>query len=239
MSMEREEDLIQENRRLQRKIKLLEEALQQERSVHAKYNEAIQKIKEKDKALLELNRTLEMKVQERTVELTAAIDKLAHLASTDSLTQINNRMRFNILLSQKIAETSRSKDGIGLVLFDIDRFKDVNDTFGHQAGDRVLTELAALIKNHIRKSDIFARWGGEEFALILDDCHLSCIRDMAEELRMVVENHDFNLDHFTLTCSYGVTLLKTSDTTNSAIERVDKALYVAKQRGRNRVVTRL
>ena len=105
---------------------VLEEALQQERSVHAKYNEAILKIKEKDKALLEMNRTLEMKVQERTVELTSAIDKLAHLASTDSLTQINNRMRFNILLSQKIAETSRSKEGIGLVLFDIDRFKSYN-----------------------------------------------------------------------------------------------------------------
>ena len=121
-----------------------------------------------------------------------------------------------------------------LVLFDIDHFKRVNDTFGHQTGDDVLVELAGLVKKQIREVDFLARWGGEEFVLLLAHLELHKAQGVLENLRLKIENHTFP-DVRRLTCSFGATAFRKDDDEKSLIERADKALYQAKEMGRNQV----
>jgi diguanylate cyclase (GGDEF)-like protein len=171
-------------------------------------------------------------------EVTSIVEKKQQYkqdAYTDELTQIDNRARFNILFDKAI-ETSKEKQiPLSIVLLDIDNFKHVNDCHGHVVGDNVLKLFTALILDNIRVEDSFSRWGGEEFVLLLSDTALKNAKDIAENLRGVIENYDFGIDK-KLTCSFGVTIGNEGDTSGSLFERVDKALYKAKNGGRNRVV---
>ena len=119
-------------------------------------------------------------------------------------------------------------------MFDIDRFKEINDIFGHQAGDSVLSELASLIKDNIRKDDFLARFGGEEFMIISNNISVGGAVELAEKLRFKIENHGFSLK-IKVRCSFGVTGYKRDDTAESIVKRADEALYKAKENGRNRV----
>lgn len=154
-------------------------------------------------------------------------------ASFDSLTKIYNRDFFNKMANIKIDKYKYGRDSFVLVMMDIDHFKNVNDTYGHLVGDEVLIDLSNLIKTHIRENDIFARYGGEEFVLLLD-VNLEKSRYVVEHLRDVIEKKEFNKVS-KITCSFGITEYKKNDTINSMIKRADKALYEAKERGRNRV----
>jgi diguanylate cyclase (GGDEF)-like protein len=171
-------------------------------------------------------------------EVTSIVEKKQQYkqdAYTDELTQIDNRARFNILFEEAI-ETSKEKQiPLSIILLDIDNFKHINDRHGHVVGDNVLKLFTALILNNIRVEDSFSRWGGEEFVLLLSDTTLKNAKDIAENLRDVIENYDFGIDK-KLTCSFGVTVGNEGDTSGSLFERVDKALYKAKNGGRNRVV---
>jgi diguanylate cyclase (GGDEF)-like protein len=156
------------------------------------------------------------------------------LATTDSLTGIANRQEFSSLLEREVALAIRYGTPVSLVMYDIDYFKHVNDTFGHDEGDNVLQAVTGLVKTHIRATDIVARWGGEEFMLLMPQTNMEAARNVAEKLRRVIAEYTFD-EIGKLTVSFGVTEFEAEDDKGSLMKRVDAALYQAKERGRNRV----
>ncbi len=157
-----------------------------------------------------------------------------YLAFTDSLTGISNRLQFSKVLRDEIDRKRRTETPMALILVDVDHFKHINDTYGHNAGDEALRTLTDLISSGIRHTDFFARWGGEEFVLLLrdDDCHVALTT--AEKLRNQIASADFPAIG-RVTCSFGVTAWEPGDTPASFVARADKALYASKRAGRNRV----
>lgn len=162
-------------------------------------------------------------------------EKLQKLATVDSLTGIYNRYKMNEEIDVEIGRNKRYGEGFALVMFDIDHFKAVNDTYGHDIGDYVLTELSRIIAKEIRESDNFGRWGGEEFMLILPKLNKEEAVRVSEKLRDKVKNHTFK-DISQVTISIGTTVFTADDTKETLLKRVDNALYTAKREGRNRVV---
>lgn len=162
---------------------------------------------------------------------------LENQATTDSLTGTFNRRKFLELLQMEIQQSKRSRTPLAVIFFDIDNFKSINDTYGHDAGDRVLQELARLVTAMIRESDIFARFGGEEFVILVHNNDVRTGRELAEKIRSRVEQHSFP-PMGTVTCSFGVAQFFADDTAESIIKRADDAMYTAKQGGKNRVETR-
>ncbi len=156
-----------------------------------------------------------------------------HEANYDSLTQIYNRNMLHRLMDKKIFQTEDDKSTFVLIMMDIDFFKKVNDTYGHLVGDDVLINISQLIKKYTRSSDIFARWGGEEFILVLDT-DLTKGVEIANILRKHIENEVFDTVK-TITCSFGITVYKEKDSLDTLIKRADEALYNAKESGRNKV----
>lgn len=174
----------------------------------------------------------ERRRQEEELKRVHAI--LERQATTDTLTGVYNRHKFNELLDREVQEALRYQHTLSLIMFDIDHFKKVNDTYGHIAGDVVLKEVAGLVSENIRKVDIFARWGGEEFLILSPNNAFTSAQQLAEKLRTQIENNKFNCP-VTVTCSFGLTQFEEGDTIDSLIKRADYALYLAKERGRNRV----
>ncbi len=156
-------------------------------------------------------------------------------ANYDALTRIYNRRRFLELLDRGIKNAQRLNHELSLVFFDIDHFKNINDTYGHNIGDEVLKSLTALTSQTIRSSDVFARWGGEEFLILIESTTLENAAKMAEKLRKVIMEHEFP-EVKTVTCSFGVATYHSDETGESFIGRADSALYRAKEGGRNRVI---
>ena len=154
-------------------------------------------------------------------------------AHTDTLTGIQNRQGFLSVVDGYIRDARQSRHPFAVIFFDIDYFKEVNDRYGHAAGDRVLAELSALIQKSLRKSDYFARWGGEEFVILLPDTSSDEAAGLAEKLRQRVARHRFS--HGSLECSFGVTQFHLEEEKEALMQRVDTALYRAKKEGRNRV----
>ncbi|MBU0720633.1 diguanylate cyclase [bacterium] len=162
-------------------------------------------------------------------------EKLENRANYDTLTNIYNRNRFNFFLNKEIENASRYGAIFSLIMFDIDHFKSINDTYGHDVGDIILKELTKLVAEHTRSVDIFARWGGEEFMIISRTEIFHC-EDFAEKIRKVIDENTFShVKH--VTCSFGVTQYRHEDTVDSIAKRCDENLYSAKENGRNRVVS--
>lgn len=157
------------------------------------------------------------------------------LAQYDELTKIYNRKKFNDELSKEIDRAIRYDHPLSLAMFDIDHFKNINDSFGHPVGDFVLKEVVHVVNKEIRKSDIFCRYGGEEFCLLMTATKLEMAYDTADRIRKVLEEHVFG-DVGTVTCSIGVAEYRQDDTPESFVKRSDDSLYNAKQSGRNKVV---
>lgn len=155
-------------------------------------------------------------------------------ADTDKLTGIFNRNRFDRIVEREINHLKGTKKSTVLVMFDIDYFKKINDTYGHIVGDEVLKGLVRVVRKNIRFNDIFARWGGEEFVIMVPDISVKGAEILCNKLRGVIKHTKF-AKTISLTCSFGITPLLESDTVKKAIERVDKALYEAKRNGRDRV----
>ncbi|EHK59903.1 sensor domain-containing diguanylate cyclase [Halomonas sp. GFAJ-1] len=160
--------------------------------------------------------------------------QLAHSAVTDHLTGIYNRKRFDEEVDKALARRRRSGVNTALILLDIDHFKLVNDTYGHDVGDQVLIDITRLLQQHLRVQDLLARWGGEEFVMLLSDTTLADGFQLAERLRQLIAEHTFSAG--AITASLGVTLLHADDTPSQCIKRLDLALYQAKRAGRNQVV---
>lgn len=159
---------------------------------------------------------------------------LQERATTDVLTGLRNRQHLDSQLALEINRSERYGTLLSFILFDIDHFKLINDQFGHLAGDSVLKELAATVGTDIRKLDIFARWGGEEFVIVLPGCDLKSAMLAAEKLRVRIENHLFD-DGLRVTCSFGVSQYRAGDTSETITARADNAMYASKKYGRNRV----
>ena len=186
--------------------------------------------------LTRLNGELEEKVKERTRELEAAMAKLEDMATTDQLTGAFNRRKFDEIIEREVEGLRRYEQPLGLIIFDLDHFKRVNDQFGHVAGDEVLKELVNLLKINIRPTDCMIRWGGEEFLILVPHTDLEGARALAEKIRIKIENHIFPaVEHITI--SAGVTQYQPDDKPDQFVIRADRALYRAKAAGRNQVVT--
>ncbi|MEW6738390.1 MAG: diguanylate cyclase [Nitrospirota bacterium] len=156
------------------------------------------------------------------------------LAETDPLTKIYNRLKFDNIFTSEIMKVQRYGTPLSLIMFDIDDFKQINDTYGHNVGDNVLIEITKIVSNNIRTTDIFARWGGEEFVILTPNTDMEHARELSERLRAAIEDSIFK-KAFTVTCSFGVAEFREDDTTDTLSKRADDALYEAKKSGKNRV----
>ena len=169
-----------------------------------------------------------------TEELKRLNALLACQAATDELTGIPNRSKFNESLSNEILRSKRFRLPLSVIIFDIDNFKKINDTYGHNTGDCALQYLTGLVMKVMRKHDLFARWGGEEFLIMVTNTDQHGAELYAERLRLMIEKFDFP-EVGRLTCSFGVAEFAHDDTDDVLINRADQALYRAKVGGRNRV----
>lgn len=158
------------------------------------------------------------------------------LSSTDALTGVLNRAGLHKVID-KVFQKNQDKADLGILLFDIDHFKKINDNHGHDCGDLILKELAKLITQNIRQQEAFGRWGGEEFVLFCAQVKEEQLKSLAEKLCRLVATYQFSpADAQHITVSIGATLITPNDTFAGALKRADLALYDAKLRGRNRVV---
>jgi len=163
--------------------------------------------------------------------------KLLEIVSkTDKLTQVYNRMELDKCLENEYNRYQRHKNIFSVILVDIDHFKSVNDTYGHQVGDSVLIEMANLLKENSRKTDIVGRWGGEEFMVICIDTDIDGATTLAENLRKTTEAFEFNVVKYK-TISVGVSEINDTDNIETLLKRTDKHLYKAKENGRNKVIS--
>lgn len=164
--------------------------------------------------------------------------KLEEMATTDKLTGVANRQVFDMLFNQAFKYSKRRGGPLSAIMLDLDHFKQVNDTYGHPAGDVVLKATAQTVKRLIRDSDIVCRWGGEEFFVLLPDCDQVQAVAVAEKIRHTLETQkgvSFGAQTISITASFGVAELLPGDSKVDLIRRVDNALYIAKEKGRNSV----
>ncbi len=167
-------------------------------------------------------------------ELEIKNKKLEEMATIDSLTGIYNRQKFDEIVAVEQYKNKRYGRISSLIMFDIDFFKNVNDMHGHLVGDRVLKEIVDVVKVHIRVSDFFARWGGEEFMILAPETKSEDAIKLAEKLRHHIEEAVY-ADSLRVTCSFGVSTSSSEDDFYEVIKKCDDALYKAKRGGRNRV----
>jgi diguanylate cyclase (GGDEF)-like protein len=158
--------------------------------------------------------------------------ELLKLATTDSLTGIGNRRLFEETYQAHQLVLGKYNPALHLLIFDIDDFKAINDTYGHNIGDIVLKELAELVSNSIRQSDVFVRWGGEEFAILLRYSKPERVIKIAEHVCTAINHHNF-VAAIRITCSFGLTKIYSFEDLETVIDRADKALYRAKLDGKN------
>jgi diguanylate cyclase (GGDEF)-like protein/PAS domain S-box-containing protein len=169
------------------------------------------------------------------------ISTLNHLSTTDSLTGLLNRRALNEMLHHEIDRSSRYDNNLSLVLCDIDKFKKINDTFGHSAGDRALLAVAAVLRQTLRKSDLLGRYGGDEFMIILPETSLAGAKKLAEKVRQAVEELDIEVPgnkRIRFTLSMGVaSCCSPIENIDTLVALADTALYASKEAGRNMVST--
>jgi len=188
-------------------------------------NEEIKRVE----LLEEINQKLEFEVEKRTEEL-------EHIAITDGLTQLYNRTKMDIELQKLEGIYKRYGRVFSVIMIDIDYFKSVNDTFGHQVGDSVLKQFATILKQNIRSTDFIGRWGGEEFLIVCIETSEENAIEVASNLRKKIETTFFEkVGHKTM--SVGIAQMEDGLVLDDLINNADKALYFAKENGRNQVVT--
>jgi len=171
-------------------------------------------------------------------ELKEKSNLLEYQASHDSLTGLNNRNKFKDIFGKEMRRGFRYDNDLTIVLFDLDHFKKINDTYGHQVGDEVLKDIAQVVIANVREHDTIVRWGGEEFLLLLPETDVEGAANVADKIRISIENKKVSSKELNITASFGVTVLKETDNEDSFLSRADEALYEAKDSGRNKVVTK-
>lgn len=190
------------------------------------------------KSIQDYQQNLEEKIEERTKELEEKNLQLEKLSVTDKLTDVFNRIKLDSVLETELARSGRYATALSIIILDIDHFKRVNDNFGHQTGDSVLVEFAAILKSSVRNTDTVGRWGGEEFLIICPETDTKGALSLAENIRNKIEEHSFKTVG-RVTASIGVSTFTAGDKEKDMIGRADTCLYKAKESGRNRVICTL
>ncbi len=170
--------------------------------------------------------------------LRQTVGELRRATHTDALTGIGNRPFLEGRLRAVVAEFEGRKPTAGLLFLDVDRFKQVNDAYGHEVGDKVLRMVASTLSNGLRKSDVVGRWGGEEFiAILYETTSDEFLYSVSEKIRSLIEASRLDLENISLsvTVSIGVTMMRSNDTPETFIRRADELMYRSKQSGRNRI----
>lgn len=194
-------------------------------------DEIITKISKLNNELANMTRELKKK----NIKLKKANQKIEELLRTDKLTGLSNRRHFMEYFEKMISNAKRHSIPLSLVMCDLDKFKNINDSYGHDVGDKVLENMGELLQNETRDEDLAARIGGEEFTIILNSTSLENGKNYAERVRKKVSKLDISQLPENITISLGVTEFKESDDQESFLKRADKALYKAKNNGRNQV----
>ena len=192
------------------------------------------RLENQNRQLVTLNQELEAKVWQRTRELEQKNLELERLATFDRLTGLVNRAKLDEVITAELTRSNRYGNSFGLIMLDIDHFKVVNDTHGHQVGDQVLQLFAEHLRHGVRDVDVPGRWGGEEFLIICPESDQQGLVALAQSLRKCIQSRDF-VGVGKKTASFGVTVFEKKDTIETIVGRADKALYIAKEAGRNRV----
>ncbi|WP_164966718.1 GGDEF domain-containing protein [Aliarcobacter trophiarum] len=160
--------------------------------------------------------------------------KLEIMSSIDYLTQVNNRKSIDYFLQENEKIFKQCSNEFSIILIDIDNFKEINDTYGHLIGDKVLIKIAEVLKKYVRDTDIVGRFGGEEFIIICSNTKQEGVKKLAENLRKILLKQDFEILR-QVTASFGIASYKDTDNIDELIKRADRALYLAKSKGKNRV----
>ncbi|QPJ66484.1 MAG: diguanylate cyclase [Candidatus Nitrohelix vancouverensis] len=191
-----------------------------------------------NKELNEANVKLENKILERNKELEESNEELKKLSLTDPLTKLLNRRSCDERFQYEMARFDRAKIPFCVILCDLDHFKEINDSFGHDAGDYVLAESARILKENARRTDMIFRWGGEEFLALLTGTEMKGALAVAEKFRATIEETQFEKDDakIKVTLSLGVSLFQSGQSMSECIKVADQNLYAAKQAGRNLIV---
>ena len=178
------------------------------------------------------------KLESQSSELRKQVLESQNKALIDSLTELPNRMAYDQRMQQEYARWKRYHNTLLIMVWDIDYFKQVNDRYGHQAGDKVLKVVAQVLQKNLRETDFVARFGGEEFVSLMPETTLGGGYKVAEKIRGIIEKLEFHYrgDNVKVTISCGISLFVENDTPDSAFSRADKALYQAKEQGRNRCI---
>jgi diguanylate cyclase (GGDEF)-like protein/PAS domain S-box-containing protein len=210
------------------------------RVIGAHHNISAQKYIE-EKGVLEMD-SLQKVIDRQTAELNKAnkelsekISLIEHSANTDRLTNIANRFHFDNKIKDEIARVKRFNEPLSIILFDLDKFKAVNDSLGHAEGDKILVRVANILSDNLREIDLPVRWGGDEFLVLLVNSSIQQALLVAEELRLLI-SEDHYINKHGVTGSFGVASLINDETAENIVIRADKALYKAKKSGRNNVV---
>ncbi|MBY4676633.1 transporter substrate-binding domain-containing protein [Marinobacterium sp. CAU 1594] len=174
-------------------------------------------------------------LREAHAEIAEQNRNLAQLSTTDTLTGLSNRLKLDRELAGEVVRAERYQRSLSLLLIDIDHFKQVNDSFGHQTGDEVICRVADALNTHVREADVVGRWGGEEFLVLCPETSLQAACGLAEKLRRLIEACDFAIAG-QCTASIGVAAWRYGEAPDELMKRADDALYLAKGQGRNRVV---
>ena len=208
--------------------KEIQEHKQKEAVQREKYQHQLEELGQKIKAM-----------ESETGELQTKLIVANTNALRDTLTDLPNRLAYDERLKMEIARWQRYHTPLCLVVWDVDYFKKVNDQYGHQVGDKVLVHVAGLFSSHIRRADFIARFGGEEFVMLLPHTNKHSALKVAEKLRSIIEQSPLTVNDITLsvTISGGITQLFKGDTHETAFEKADQALYRAKELGRNQCYT--
>lgn len=193
-----------------------------------------QRLEQAETQVNELNQRLHS-MQQESEQLHQRVKQQRDLAMIDPLTGVPNRLAYNERLALEYARWKRYQHDLVLAIWDVDRFKLINDTYGHQAGDKVLTVIAKLLLKQVRETDFVARYGGEEFLLLMPETNLEGAAKLTEQLRVAVENCEFHFrgKRVPITISCGMSAFQAGDTPEQVFSRADAALYKAKANGRN------
>jgi len=178
---------------------------------------------------------------EQVIQARRQVDELRQSVFTDPLTDIGNRRYLEEGIHAAKGAADRGTSIAGLIFIDIDNFKQINDTYGHEVGDQILLMVVRTLKYNLRSTDLLGRWGGDEFIAIIHDAQkISTLQDIAKKLRVMVEKSRLDLEstHLSITVSIGATLLQKDETAEDLFRRADQLMYKSKQTGRNQITVK-